>query len=230
MHFSTPLLPGTLVKRYKRFFAEIQLESEEFITAHCPNTGPMLGVLDMPQRAWVSHHDNPKRKLQYTLQVLQKGDVLIGCNTHQTNYIAKELFQNIVLSPFGKVSIRTEVKISDHSRIDFVLNEEVEPIYVEVKNVSLTRGPEALFPDTISERAQKHITELMHLRAQGHRTALVYIVQREDVEAFRPGGGLDLRYSALCEEAVSMGVEFYAYSCHVSPLEITASKVLPIIL
>ena len=230
MHFSSPLLFGTLIKRYKRFFADVKLEDEKTITAHCPNTGPMLGVLAMPQPAWISPHNDPKRKLQYTLEILEKDGVLVGCNTHRTNHIAKELFQNETLSPFGKTSIHAEVKISDHSRIDFILNEESDPIYVEVKNVSLTNGEEALFPDTISERAQKHITELMHLRAQGRRTALVYIIQRNDVTGFRPGGGLDLRYNALCEEAASMGVEFYAYSCHVSSTEITADKKLTIIL
>lgn len=230
MHFSSPLLSGTLTKRYKRFLADVELESGKAVTAHCPNTGPMLGVLAVPQQAWLSAHNDPKRTLQYTLEIVEKGGILVGCNTHRTNHIAKELFENEHLSPFGKATIHAEVKISNDSRIDFILNEASAPIYVEVKNVSLTNGEEALFPDTISERAQKHITELMHLRAQGHRTALVYIVQRNDVTGFRPGGGLDVRYNALCEEAASMGVEFYAYSCYVHPTEITARSRLAIIL
>lgn len=230
MHFPTELISGTLTSRYKRFFAEVTLDSGEDILAHCPNTGPMLGVLNMPQRAWVAHNTNPKRKLQYTLEIAENSGVLIGCNTLRTNHIAKELFENANLTPFGEASIKSEVKISPKSRIDFVLNTESTPIYVEVKNVSFVENNAALFPDTVSLRAQKHIGELMHLRVQGKRAALVYIVQRNDITGFRPGGGLDPQYATLCAEAVAMGVEFYAFSCTVTPQEITATSVLPIIL
>ncbi len=232
MLFPTPLIEGTLTSRYKRFFADIELPDGTVVTAHCPNTGPMHGVLQTPQRAWIQFHNDPKRKLQYTLEIAERNNILIGCNTHRTNHLARELLGMKDLSPFSHTTIDAEVKISTNSRIDFVLDKESpNPIFVEVKNVTYTDGATtALFPDTVSERAQKHMKELMLLRAQGHRTALVYITQRSDVTAFHPGGGLDPQYAALCEEATRMGVEFYAFACTVSPEEISPKQALPILL
>lgn len=231
MHFISPLNKGILVKRYKRFLADVYDDKEQLLATHCTNTGSMKGVLAPPQKAYVSKSANPNRKLPYTLEILECEGQLIGVNTHRTNKLAHE-FLSSGTSPFGELAnIKAEHKISPVSRADFwVQNSSKQDIIIEVKNVSLKEGSNARFPDSPTTRGQKHLEELMEIVNKGGRAAMLYICQRNDVDSFSPADEIDSRYGELLRKAQKCGVEIYAYSCVVTPEEISVNKPLDIIL
>ena len=204
---------GVILKRYKRFLADVRFDGEEEVTVvHVPNTGSMKTCWEPGQRVLCSDENNPKRKLRYTLQMVHNGESWIMVNTSLTNTLAAEAIEKGVIPELtGHSRLRREVKTGD-SRIDLLLEWEGESCYVEVKNVTL-KGEEqaALFPDAVSTRGQKHLRELMGLVEKGHRACMLYIVGREDVDFFSPAGEIDPDYARLLKEAQRKGVEILAY-------------------
>lgn len=226
MRFESHLKKVLLVGRTKRFFAHCLLDEQE-ITAHCVNTGSMKGVLAPPQAALVSKSDNPSRKLAYTLEVLDVGGEWVGVNTHRTNRLAREAFESGMIAGINTANgdiIVPEVKI-DAGRIDFVVEHtDGTKTFIEVKNVSLAEGTCARFPDSPTERGQKHLRELQRLREEGHRAIMLYISQRGDITTFEAAADIDPAYATLLQEAVQAGVEVYAFSCQVTPEEISVYR------
>jgi sugar fermentation stimulation protein A len=217
-----PLISGTLIKRYKRFLADIELSTGEIITAHCPNTGPMTGVCTPGSLVQVSKSDNPKRKLPYTWETIQIHTTWVGVNTALPNRVIKLALQEKLLPELvGRYSqVRSEVPYGkdNKSRIDFVLDSEDTslPIYLEVKNVTLSEGNVALFPDTVTTRGQKHLRELIALVPDAH-PIMLYFINRGDCSSFAPSDRYDRQYAELLREAVAAGVEVLPYRFNVTP-------------
>jgi sugar fermentation stimulation protein A len=231
MRFEAPAFEGKILKRYKRFFADVELADGQLITAHLANTGSMKACYEPGWRALVTYHDSPTRKLKYSLEMTGNDDTWIGVNTAIPNKLFKEALELKSLEPFADYDqIQPEYKIGD-SRLDFFLQDSSSKFadcYIEIKNVTLKGDNKvALFPDAKSERGQKHLQELIKLKIVGHRCAMVYIVQREDVTSFAPAIEIDPIYSKLLKEAVSAGVEIYPYQCKLSPQGISIKKLLP---
>jgi sugar fermentation stimulation protein A len=223
-----PLETGVLLKRYKRFFADIQLDSGEIITAHCPNTGPMTSVSTPGSLVQVSRSDNPKRKLLYTWELIQVNDhepTWVGVNTALPNRVIKLALEQYIIPELaqGYDQIYCEVPygIELKSRVDFLLKSaNIErPIYVEVKNATLAQGNVALFPDTITTRGQKHLKELMALLPQS-RAVMLYFINRGDCSYFAPGDAFDPVYGQLLREAVARGLEVLPCRFEITPEEI----------
>ncbi|MEQ8507377.1 MAG: DNA/RNA nuclease SfsA [Rhodospirillaceae bacterium] len=233
MKFKSPLLKGTLVKRYKRFFADVVLESGETVTAHCANSGSMLSVKPEGAPVWISPANNPKRKLQYTWEIVEIEGHKVGINTSHPNLIVSEAIEAGEIPELaGYDSLRREVKYGQNSRIDALLEAEGKPsCYVEVKNVTmkrdLTPSGKAEFPDSVTSRGAKHLVELADMVADGHRAVMFYLVQREDCFAFSVAGDIDPDYEAGLIAAMKAGVEVICYQCHVTPKEISISGPLP---
>ena len=234
MNFEYPTHEGKILKRYKRFFADIELESGEIVTAHTPNTGSMKTCWEPGWKAFITHNDNPKRKLKYTLEMTHNGQSWIGVNTSRPNHIAKEAIESGVVKELqGYQSIKPEFKVGN-SRIDLLLyNGELKSpeksCFVEVKNVTLKgEGTLALFPDGVTERGQKHLKELMDLVDKGHQAAMLFIVQREDVDSFSPAHEIDPEYAKLLIQAKDKGVMILAYRCALSKSSITLKDKLAI--
>lgn len=232
MQFSSPLVPATLIKRYKRFLANCTLENGEVVVAHCANTGAMTGLKDEGLRVWLEPNDDPKKKLNYSWKFVElENGHFAGIDTALTNRLVKEslLAKHIpTLAPYG--NIRPEAKYGTNSRIDFLLTDNALPdCYVEVKNVTLTAPYGwAEFPDTVTERGTKHLHELTEMVRQGHRAVMLYLVQRTDCDKFRLAHSLDPAYSAAYKIATVAGVETLAYACDITPTEITVSTALPV--
>jgi len=220
-----PLTSGILLKRYKRFLADIQLDSGEVITAHCANTGPMIGVCEVGKRVQLSHSNNPKRKLAYSWEMIELGEkqkVWVGINTGLPNKIIKiALENNLIPELAGQYdTVKSEVKFGqdNKSRIDFVLKGEnnQKPIYLEVKNTTLTHNNLALFPDTETTRGQKHLRELIALCDEAI-PVMLYFINRSDCDLFAPGREFDPKYGALFDEAREKGVKILPCRFDVSP-------------
>lgn len=219
MDFPTPLLRGTLIRRYKRFMADVDLDSGESVTAHCANTGSMLGVRDPGSEVWLSPSDNPKRKLKYTWELIRVGDGLVGINTQHPNKIVEEgITSSKVPELTGYAETRREVKYGKNSRIDVLLSDDSRPdCYVEVKNVHLRRGEDAEFPDGVTARGAKHLGEMADMVDDGARAVMFYLVQREDCDRFRLADDIDPDYAKALEAAMKRGVEAVCYACSLSP-------------
>ncbi|MCH2176512.1 MAG: DNA/RNA nuclease SfsA [Lentisphaeria bacterium] len=220
MKFDKPVLPAVMIKRYKRFLADVRLENGDEITVHCANSGSMKTCWGEDWPVLIQDSQNPKRKLQYTLEMTHNGDTWIGVNTQVPNQIVKEALKAKKLSPFLDYdSVRPEVKISDKSRIDFYLDGvgDQPDCLIEVKNVTLLEEDGCVsFPDAVSTRGQKHLQELMDFKQKGYRCAMVYTVQRSDGQSFRPAEEIDPRYAQLLREAVEQGVEVYVFQASLS--------------
>lgn len=232
MKFSSPLIPGILLSRYKRFLADIKLDSGEFVTAHCPNSGSMKGCKQPGSRVYLSHQDKPSRKLKYTWELVEANNTWVGINTGHPNKLVMEAIKNKQINELKDYpNIKPEVKLGAHSRIDLVLEKSNEICYVEVKNVTLIGNGQARFPDAVTERGQKHLRELMNAVERGHRAVIFFVVQREDSNSFAPADDIDPTYGELLRKAVHAGgVEALAYQAKVSPKEIKISIPLPILL
>lgn len=230
MKFTPSLLEGKVIKRYKRFFCDIEMGGQT-VTAHVANTGSMESCLETGWPALVNYHPDPKRKLKYSLQMVHNGQSWIGVNTSLTNKLALEGIENGTIRPLGGYDeIRREVKTGD-SRMDILLTKEDERCFVEVKNVTL-KGEDGLclFPDAVSLRGQKHLLKLMELKKDRHRAVMLYIVQREDTRVFRPAGAIDPVYAKLLNDARSAGVEIMVYRCSLGRDEIRVERPLSFIL
>lgn len=219
MRFPAPLHPGVLIKRYKRFLADVALDTGDTVTAHCPNPGSMMGLKEPGSRCWLSHADDPRRKLKYTLEVLEADGALVGINTHRPNALAEEAIREgriPALSGYG--SLRREVRYGVNSRIDLLLESEDRPAcYVEVKNCHLMRTPGlAEFPDSVTTRGAKHLGELSEMVRQGHRAVQLFIVQRPDCDTLSPAEDLDPDYAQALRDAAAAGVEVLAWACAVT--------------
>jgi sugar fermentation stimulation protein A len=232
MKFSSPLIPGILLNRYKRFLADIRLESGKIITAHCPNSGSMKSCKQPGSRVYVSHHDKPSRKLKYTWELIEANNTWVGINTGHPNKLVMEAIKNNQIRELkGYPNIKSEVKLGAHSRIDIVLENSDGICYVEVKNVTLMENGQARFPDAVTERGQKHLKDLINVVEKGHRALIFFVVQREDTNSFYPADDIDPTYGKLLRKAVHSGrVEALAYQAKVSPEEIIIQKSLPILL
>lgn len=224
-----PLFSGILIQRYKRFFADIQLDSGEVITAHCPNTGPMTGVCVVGSPVMVSKSSNPKRKLAYTWELIQVNDnqqpTWVGVNTALPNQVIKLALAKYLFPSLGKyLQIQGEVPYGadKKSRIDFLLtgNDTDKPIYLEVKNTTWTNGKIAVFPDTETTRGQKHLRELMALLPLS-RSVMLYFINRSDCDKFAPGDTVDPKYGQLLRQAVEMGLEVLPCIFEVTPVGIS---------
>lgn len=218
------LYPGILLKRYKRFFADVQLTSGEIVTAHCPNTGPMTGVSTLGSAVQLSKSANPNRKLAYTLELIQVHDndpTWVGVNTALPNQIVKLALARYLFPELGEYShIKGEVVYGQDkkSRVDFFLtgNDEDRPIYLEVKNTTWTQGNLAVFPDTETTRGQKHLRELMALLPRS-RAVMLYFINRGDCTEFAPGDSTDPIYGKLLRDAIALGLEVLPCRFDVSP-------------
>lgn len=219
------LLSGVLLKRYKRFLADIKLDSGDMITAHCPNTGPMTGVCQVGSRVCVSQSDNPNRKLKYTWELIEVHDnqpTWVGINTSLPNRVVKSALEAHLLPNLGTyTSILPEVKYGrdNKSRIDFVLRGNDRPVYMEVKNTTWVEGDLALFPDTVTQRGQKHLKDLMGMMPD-HRTVMLYFINRGDCPRFAPGDSADPAYGKLLRQAIAQGMEVLPCRFEVTPQEI----------
>jgi sugar fermentation stimulation protein A len=231
MNFDQPLIAGTLVKRYKRFLADVLLDSGETITAHCPNSGSMMGLKEPGIPVRLSLSDNPKRKLAYTLEMVQINNTWVGVNTQRPNHIVEAALKA------GKVpslqvykDIRREVVYKPGTRLDLKLEQEgLPPCFVEVKNVTLKEGDLALFPDAVTARGLKHLESLMDIVREGLRAVGFFLVQRDDCTAFDVATAIDPAYADAFQKARMLGVEIICYTCHVTPNAITLSHPLPLI-
>lgn len=232
MKFPNPLIPGRLVKRYKRFLADVELEGGEIVTAHCANSGSMLNVKEPGSEVWLSPARNPDRKLRFTWELIKIGDTLVGINTALPNGIVEEaIFTGKIPELKGYKYLRREVKYGKNSRIDILLEDPSRPTcYVEVKNVTLKRGlgksDLVEFPDSVTTRGAKHLVELSDMIAQGHRSVMVYLVQRQDGGAFTIAADIDPDYKAALDKAMSAGVEVLCYQCTLDTKTIEVSKPL----
>lgn len=235
------LLAGRLVKRYKRFFADIELSDGTQITAHCPNTGPMTGVRHIGGRVMVSQSDNPKRKLAYTWELADVGPgattgegeaVWAGVNTALPNRVVRSVLEAHLLPELGDYqTIRPEVKYGrdGKSRIDFLLPDADPPIYIEVKNTTWADGPRALFPDTVTTRGQKHLQELTNLLPEA-RAVMLYFINRGDCDRFSPGDSADVEYGKLLRAGVAQGLEVLPCRFQISPAGIAYQGMATLVL
>ena len=225
------LLPGRLLRRYKRFLADMELADGRTVTAHCPNSGSMTGCAVPGSPVLLSVSSKPSRKLPYTWELVQADGVWVGINTSLTNRLAREGIENgMVAELSGYEFLRGEVPYGAHSRLDFMLSGERGDCFVEVKNVTLVDGKRALFPDAVTVRGQKHLRDLMEIVTTGKRGVIFFVVQRGDAELVSPAERIDPEYARLLRLAVGSGVEAIAYQAMVSPTEIKLSQRLPVIL
>ena len=234
MQFTSPLLRGTLLKRYKRFFADILLDSGEQITAHCPNTGAMTGCAEPGFTAWVSPSDNPKRKLKFTWELaVTPQDDWISVNTHRANKLVQRALEAHTLPGITDYTeVKREVSPPDfHSRFDFcVTRSDNTPLYIEVKSVTLAEGNEGFFPDAVTSRGTKHAEELAMLARQGVATALLFCVQHSGIQNVRLAGHIDPKYAQAVRQAAADGVRVFAVGCQISQEKININQSLPVIL
>lgn len=212
-----PLIHGKLIKRYKRFLADIRLKNGEIVTAHVPNSGAMTSCIKDNCDVYISFHDNPKRKLKYTLELTNVDNTLICVNTNVANKIAYEAIKEGVISELkGYESIRTEQKYGVNSRIDILLENKNEKCYVEVKSVTLRLGNTLAFPDAITTRGTKHLNELIAMKKEGHRAVMLFVIQREDLKKFKIANQIDKTYQETLTKAQKNGVEVLVYQSGVS--------------
>jgi len=221
MKFNKKLLQGTLIKRYKRFFVDIEYQGKT-ITAHCPNSGSMMGLLSKGNVIWFSESDNPKRKLKYTLEIIKVDNALVGINTQLTNKIVLEALRQKKIKKLTKFNnIKTEVKFSDKTRFDFLISNNSRKCFLEVKNVTLVRKKNiAEFPDSITSRGTKHLKQLIKARKKGFESYILYLVQRESCQSFKIAKDIDQEYKITFDKALKNGVKILCYNCKLTNEEI----------
>tara|TARA_B100001123_G_scaffold434236_1_gene560412 strand:+ start:1572 stop:2267 length:696 start_codon:yes stop_codon:yes gene_type:complete len=225
MKFNKKLLQGTLIKRYKRFFVDIEYRGKT-ITAHCPNSGSMMGLLSEGNDVWFSETDNPKRKLKYTLEIIKVNNGLVGINTQLTNKIVLEALRQKKIKKLTKFNnIKTEVKFSDKTRFDFLISNNSRSCFLEVKNVTLIREKKiAEFPDAITSRGTKHLKELIVAKKKGFESYILYLIQREGCGSFKIAKDIDEEYKITFNEAIRRGVKILCYDCKINYEEIKLNK------
>lgn len=228
MLFSKPLTHGTLIKRYKRFLADVRLESGEIVTAHCPNTGTMLSCSTPESAVCLSWSDNPKRKYPFTLEMVIDNSTWVGVNTAKTNKLVVEAITKGQITEFQDYdTLKTEVKVSSHSRLDLLVTHRDCSTFIEIKNCSLAAEGCAMFPDAVTARGTKHLYELIKLKEQGEKACIFFLVQRMDADRFSPASHIDPVYAKALEEAKNAGVMLLVYQARVSPEGIDVVRSLP---
>jgi len=230
MEFTKSLIKGKLIKRYKRFFTDIKL-NKEVVTAHCPNTGSMMGLLEEGNEVYLLKNDDPKRKLKYGLEIIKSKGNLVGVNTHMANKIAHHgLKNNLIKELKNNDDIKAEVFFNKETRFDFFIEKNKQKIFMEVKNVTLFRDKNtAEFPDAITSRGSKHLLTLIDAIRKGYKCYLLFLVQIENMEYFRIAKDIDSEYYKNYLIARKAGVNFLAYRCKISSKEILIDKKLKII-
>ena len=230
MEFTKSLIKGKLIKRYKRFFVDVKL-SNEIVTAHCPNTGSMKGLLDEGNEVFLLKHDDPKRKLKYGLEIIKAKNNLVGVNTHMANKIVNHgLSNNLIKELENNDKIKPEVFFNKETRFDFLVEKKKQKIFVEVKNVTLFRDKKtAEFPDAITTRGSKHLLTLIDAIKKGYKTYLLFLVQIQNMENFKIAKDIDSEYYKNFLMAKKAGVNFLAYRCKISSKQILIEKKLKII-
>lgn len=226
--FPFPLIHGYLIKRYKRFLADVQLDDGTVIIAHCTNSGSMKSCLEAGAEVYLSPVNDPARKTKFTWEMIKINNHWVGINTSVPNRVAPELMKlNIIPGLEGYTNIRREVKYGD-SRIDIFAEKPGETCFIEIKNVTLRQDNMALFPDAITLRGQKHLKTLMELKQKGIRAVMLYVIQRVDVDAFGPAWEIDPVYSQLLWQAAETGVEIIPVQLEVSPEGVSYKDLLPV--
>ena len=226
MKFTSTLIKGKLIKRYKRFFADIKVNNQ-IITAHCPNTGSMMGLLDKGNEVWITKNDDPNRKLKYTLEIIKVKKSLIGVNTHRANRITEHGLKNKLFNEFKKIKlIKPEFKFSKDTRFDFLCDKKI----IEVKNVTLTRKNKiAEFPDAITSRGTKHLIKLVDSMKKKYDPYVLFLTQIQGIDYFRIAKDIDYTYYGNYLLAKRAGVNFLAYRCELNSKEIKIEKKIKII-
>ena len=232
MEFESPLQDGRLIRRYKRFMADVELADGEVVTAHCPNSGSMATCKEPGQPVCIQPADSPQRKLKYTWELYHSGASWVGINTHRSNAIVAEaVAEDAVPELTGYERARREVKYGQNSRIDLLLESDARPpAYVEVKNATLLAEDGAVrFPDAVTERGRKHLDELADMVAAGSRAVMFFLVNRADGEGFGPADRIDPAYGQLLREVAEAGVEVLAYRTAITPAGMTVAEPVPIL-
>lgn len=229
MIFESKLIAATLIKRYKRFLADVRLADGSTLTVHCPNTGTMKTCSSPESPVMLSTSDNPKRKYPHTLEMIYENNVWIGVNTGLTNKLVAEAITNGDIEEFKDVlAIKREVTVSKGSRLDLLVEQEDQKTYIEIKNCSMAIDRCAMFPDAVTARGTKHLEELIKLKQKGNGAAIFFLIQRGDTDYFTPARQIDPCYSDTLAKAKKAGVILLAYQADVSPEGISVKKALPI--
>ena len=230
MEFTKSLIKGKLIKRYKRFFVDVKL-NKETITAHCPNTGSMMGLLDENNDVYISKSNNPKRKLKYGLELIKANNNLVGINTHKANKIVNHALENNLIAELKDNDLVTpEVFFNKETRFDFLTEKNKKKSFIEVKNVTLFRDKQtAEFPDAVTSRGSKHLLTLIDAIKKGYKTYLIFLVQIQNMKYFKIAKDIDEEYYKNYLIAKKAGVNFLAYRCDISSKKIFIDKKLKII-
>ncbi len=225
MNFENLLIPGLFVKRYKRFFVDIKIKNK-IVTAHCANSGSMLGLLNKNNKVWLTRSNNKKRKLKYTLQIIEENGSKVGVNTHLTNKIVNHALERNLIKDFSsKVKIKREQVFGENTRFDFYLEDGKIKSFLEVKNVTLKRkSTVAEFPDSITSRGTKHLNELINATKKGFKSYLLFVIQREDCSKFVVAKDIDPEYSKTLIKAIKKNVKILCYDCKFSSKGIILNK------
>ena len=230
MKFKERLLQGTLIKRYKRFFADIKYK-KEVITAHCPNSGSMMDLLNKGNKTWFSKSSNPKRKLKYTLEIIEVKKNLVGINTFLSNKIVLEaLNSKKIKSLIHYKNVKPEAYFSKNTRFDFLISNNKKKCFLEVKNVTLVRNKKiAEFPDAITLRGTKHLIELVNAKKMGFESCILYLIQRQNCDSFKLADDIDRNYKIAFDNAIKAGVDMLCYDCKISDEEVKLNNQIKLI-
>ena len=214
MNFENPLISGLFIKRYKRFFADVNVNNK-IVTAHCANSGSMMGLLNKNNKVWLTESNNKKRKLKYTLQIIEEKKSKVGVNTHLTNKIVNHALEKNLIPDFSsKVQIKSEQIFGQNTRFDFYLEDGKSKSFLEVKNVTLKRKNKiAEFPDSITTRGTKHLNELINATKKGFKSYLLFVIQRDDCNTFEIAKDIDPVYSKTLIRAIKHNVKILCYDC-----------------
>ena len=225
MNFENKLISGQFIKRYKRFFVDVKIK-DNIVTAHCPNTGSMYGLLKKGNKVWLTKSDNPNRKLKYTLQIIEDKKSKVGVNTHLTNKIVLHALKNNLIKDLDKkIQIKPETKFGPNTRFDFLVTKNNYKAFIEVKNVTLSRiNGLAEFPDAVTARGLKHINELLNAQKKGYKIFIIYLIQRTDCKNFKIAEDIDPEYSDTLSKAVKKKLNILCYDCKFSSKGIKLNK------
>ena len=229
MNFEKKLISGLFIKRYKRFFADVKVNNQ-IITAHCPNTGSMYGLLKKDNKVWISKSDNPNRKLKYTLEIIEDKKSKVGVNTHSTNKIVNHALQNKLIKELSNFSeIKPESRYGTNTRFDFLIIDRKFKAFLEVKNVTLSRKKKlAEFPDSVTSRGLKHINELVKAGKKKYKIFILFLVQRDDCDSFSIAKDIDPNYSIALRKAIKSNLKVLCYDCKFSTKGIKLNKKMKI--
>ena len=231
MNFDNKLIPGLFIKRYKRFFVDVRVNNQ-ILTVHCPNTGSMHGLLDQGNKVWISKSNNPKRKLKYTLEIIEVKKTKVGINTHSTNKIVHDALQNNLIKGFNNnMDIKPETKFGANTRFDFLVSSKKYQSFIEVKNVTLSRKRNlAEFPDAETSRGLKHIGELIKASKKKFKVYILFVIQRNDCSSFSIAKDIDPNYANALSKAVKNNLKILCYDCKFSPKGIKLNRQIKFIL